>query len=58
MNPRAVHPRSPMSARTGNKPSVAAELGNELAEELAPWSHGWGLPAADTRDAWCDSVAP
>ena len=57
MNPGTRQPQSPLPARNGNKPPMAAELGNDPAEEVAPWSHGCGLPATDARDAWCDCVA-
>lgn len=36
MNPGVRHPQSPLPARNGNKPPMAAELGNDPAEEVAP----------------------
>lgn len=46
-----------MLARKGDKASVAAWPGNELTEEIAPWSKCQGWPATDPRRARCDCVA-
>lgn len=51
-----MHPRSHVPAGNGNKPSVVAELGNELVEEVDLGSNSEGLPAAVCA-ACCDSVA-
>lgn len=56
MNPGARQPVS-LASQKWDKPPMAAKLGNDPAEEVVPWSHGWGLPVTDSQDAWCDCVA-